>query len=51
MCYFYRSISNIGNRTEWSTIQGVITQVISNHDLKLQAQLSLNCRMRSPITN
>ena len=38
-------ISN-GNRTEWSTIQGVIGRVISNHpratrstDLKLQARL------------
>ena len=50
-------ISN-GNRTEWSTIQGVIRRVISNQlstqhnaDLKLRAQLPLNCTTRSPITN
>ena len=50
-------ISN-SNRTEWSTIQGVIWQVISNllsvrreADLKLRARLPLNCTTRSPITN
>ena len=39
-----------GNRIEWSTIQGVIGQVISNRpsaqreaDLKLRARLPLNC--------
>ena len=52
-----RMISN-GNRTEWSTIQGVIGRVISNWpsaqreaDLKLRARLPLNCTTRSPITN
>ena len=40
-----------GNRTEWSTIQGVIGRVISNLDLKLRAQLPLNCTTQSPITN
>ena len=47
---YLQTISN-GNRTEWSTIQGVIGQVISNHDLKLLARLPLNCMTRSPITN
>ena len=52
-----RAISN-GNRTEWSTIQGVIGRVISNRpsakreaDLKLRARLPLNCTPLSPITN
>ena len=47
-----------GNRTEWSTIQGVIGQVILNqpsewHEAhwKLQARLPQNCTTRSPITN
>ena len=35
------------NRTECSTIQGVIVQVV----LKFQAQLPLNCMAQSPITN
>ena len=41
-------ISN-GDWTKWSTIQGVIGHVISN-DLKLRAQLPLNCMTQSPIT-
>ena len=56
-CFFSHTISN-GNRTEWSTIQGVIGRVISNRpsaqreaDLKLRARLPLNCTTRSPITN
>ena len=51
------AISN-GNRTEWSTIQGIIGRVISNQpsvqleaDSKLRARLSLNCTTRSLITN
>ena len=35
-----------GNRTEWSTIQSHWAS-----DLKLRAQLLLNCATRSPITN
>ena len=48
-------ISN-GNRTEWTTIQGVIRQVISNQwsatcsaALKLRAQLPLNCKTQNSI--
>ena len=50
-------ISN-ANRTEWSTIQEVIRQVISNElsawheaDLKLRAQLPMYCTTQSPISN
>ena len=50
-------ISNC-NRTEWSAIQGVIGQVISNQlsakheaDLKLRAQLHTNFTTQSPISN
>ena len=44
------SISNgNGNRSEWSSIQGVIGQVFSN--LKLRARLPLNCTPVSPITS
>ena len=46
-----------GNRTDWSTIQGVIGQVISNQssvyhsaDLKLWVRSPLNCTTTSPIT-
>ena len=34
--------------TEWSTIQGVIAQVISKSD---EHDYSLNCTTRGPITN
>ena len=45
-----------GNRTEWSTIQGVIRRVISNQPSarliwNYELDYSLNCTTRSPITN
>ena len=42
-----RMISNC-NRTEWSTIQGVIQWA---SDLKLRARLALNYATQGPITN
>lgn len=51
--YLYSCLTIISNdnRTEWSTIQEVIKSSKYLSDLKLRAQLPLNCTTRSPINN
>ena len=44
------TLTRNGNRTEWSTIHGVIGRVISNH-ARATRSADLKLRLRSPITN
>ena len=57
-CTHHESILSNSNWTEWSTIQGVIVQVLSKSDkhevqgqFELQNDYSLNCTTQGPITS